>query len=138
MRFTLHGDTARGLAQAPDLRRVGVVAIVVCRQAGDGRALSHRMHGDSVDEVAGTGRDDDALGLHAMKVRQPCAQRRVVRVRVLGCMCLGQRIQRLRARSAGIAVGGEIVRGHAQRIRAAMYKTSHARSPSMSRAPSKP
>ena len=39
---------------------------------------------------------------------------------------------------AGFARAAEIMFRDAQRIRAAMHKTSHARSPSMSRAPSKP
>ncbi len=139
MHTTLHATTRGGL-QPPDLRGLQVIAIVVLRQR-DGRCtVAHRMLGQAVNQLTAAATDDDARLRHAMEGRQLRTQVGVMWIRVLGRVRGLQRRHRRRAGATGIAVGREIMRGHAQRIGAAMhhghcFRLHHLPTPTLSSKP---
>jgi len=85
---------------------------------------------DPVNQLAAAAADDDAPLRHRVKGRQSLPQFGIARIGVLRRMRGLQGRHRRRARSESVAVGGKIVRGHTQRVGAAMDAFKHGESPS--------
>ena len=107
-------------SQPPGAGCLGVVGVAIQRHAHRVAAAAGHPGSDPEYELAGAARQHDPFSLHAMKGCQLCPQRRIRWVRVAAGIAALHGSQRLRARAAGIAVGGEVMQRHAQRVRPAM------------------
>ena len=107
--------------QPPHLGGLQIVAIVVLRQRDGRDTVAHGMLGQAVYQFTAAAANHDAFRRHAVKSRQLRTHIGVVRVGVLRAVRRLQRLHGRRAWPAGIAVGGKVMRGHAQRVGAAMH-----------------
>ena len=99
----------RHCCETPGLRSVGVVAVGMDRQVHRLATVLPHPRRDAKDELAGTARQHDAPRFNTMELRQHGAQCGVTGVGITRGVRLLHRLQRLRAGSTGIAVGGEVV-----------------------------
>ncbi len=107
--------------QPPYLGGLQIVAIVVLRQRDGRGTVRMACWVKAVYQFATAATDHDAFRRHAVKTRQLRTAHRCSAGQGIAPLCGLQRLHGRWAWPAGIAVGGKVMRGHAQRVGAAMH-----------------